>query len=333
MYHILHTKPFYWYTDESWQRVKLKSIAMEIINPLLISDEYFARGFIGNFIMYNKKVFFSTKGIILKTNNNQRPNTAESYKIADLVAEYLVNLRYASRQVRISLNDFIQSIISEPTIKLTHNPLPSPQHRIIPVWQSHISTAIDKQKLLSAEALMNKNIKMQPHNEIALDAYESYMGGDYRKTILYSAMSMEMLLNLQHDLSYKKIISSKSINKKYRVKKLSNEIFNREPVLENLMKSARYNFKMLLHEVPLYIYNYTFRYENQRLYEDINILHNTRNKIVHTGQIFTDKKEKLLPLSNDGAIKALETVRLLYLHFSDSFMNELLQEIRATKRK
>ncbi len=325
MNYIIYTKHFNWTLDHSWEKVYLKSIKMTLYNPLVISDEYDDKHFIGNFYEHDGKTFLTTTGLILKSSISKTPTKEELLKAGDVVANFFTKLRYASKQIYISKDGFVVAMNYQKQIKNTSN-LKAKKIKSIPLQHYYIVTGIDAHKIKQADKLMLDKVEEKSFNDISLDAYESYITKDYRKSILYSAMASEIILRHQYVDSYSKILGKKS--SKHRVIKVPVENKYKDPVIEHLLTSSKFNFDLLLHELPLYIFNSTIRYDKQKLYQDLKILHDTRNLIVHHGKVFSDKPTKiLLPLDRHGGKKGLETLHSLYKYFKDDYVDSLFVDL------
>jgi hypothetical protein len=61
----------------------------------------------------------------------------------------------------------------------------------------------------------------------------------------------------------------------------------KDPVFERLRESAKRNFTVLLHELPLYLHGKSMLVEEERLYQRLALLHSTRNDLVHAGAILS----------------------------------------------
>ncbi len=300
---------------------------MTLQNPLLISDEYADKKFIGNFYEHAGKTFLTTTGIILKSSGNTTPTREQLLKIGDIVSNFLMRLRYSTKQIYISKDGFVVAMNYQKQIKDSSNIKPA-KINMIPLRHYYMVTGVDDNKLKQADKLMLDKAEEKAYNDITLDAYESYIMKDSRKSILYSAMASEIILRHQYSDAYSEILSKKKKSSKYRVIQEPNEKKYKEPIIERLLDSSRNNFGLLLHEIPLYIFGNTFRYNNQKLYEDLTMLHETRNLIVHHGKVFSDKPtKKLLQLDRNGSKKALEILNSLYKHFKDNYVDDLLIDL------
>lgn len=324
MYYIIYTKYFDWTLDEKWTKVHLKSIGMDVFNPLFITDEYHQHGFIGNFYEYDNKTLLTSTGLIFKSSNDTTPTNEELSKVGELIVEFLLKLRYVSKQINITKDSFVLGISYQKQIIITTTKKPS-RINLIPISLSYVLTGIDNKKFKDADKVLSQNLEEKSYNEITLDAFESYIGKDFRKSILFSAIASEILLRHQYVDNYAIILKKKFLSKQYRALKDPSKNL-KEPIIEYLLEASKNKFDLLLHELPLYIFHYTFRYNKTKLYEDLKTLHYTRNFIVHHGKILTEEnpKKKLLSLNLDGAKKALTTLKLLYNNFNDDYANDIL---------
>ena len=150
------------------------------------------------------------------------------------------------------------------------------------------------------------NKKIPVYDTIFLDAISAFKVDDFRKTILYSAISIESILTNFISQKYESLKSEDEFSASYRFTKITvagQNTVKKDPIYEKLFSFQ--NFSMLLHELPLYILNKSLLIENENLYRDAISVYKTRNKIAHLGDIPLGS-EKVLPLNKEGAIKALK---------------------------
>jgi hypothetical protein len=331
MYYLLITNPIDWTLDKTWKSIHLKSIKLTFYNPLFFLDEYAKRGFIGTFFQIGHNYYLSTKGLIFGL--NERTILSET-EIAKSITKLMLKLRYISKQINISkdsvilidtFNRALRSASIEP-ITLDHAKVQRYIH----------SSRIDHKKIKIADKHLINGIEEKSYNEIALDAFESFINLDYRKCILYSAISSEVFLKHIYSDAYRKLLSNNKTNKRFRVVAEPTSKTDKEPIFEHLIEDSKYRFEILLHELPLYIYMFTFRYDYPSLYEKLNILHDTRNLIVHHGQIISNSKnkKKYLELNDKGAIESFNILKSLYNKFNDNYLDDLnleFEEIELNK--
>ena len=209
------------------------------------------------------------------------PTNSTTRSIADAfnkISRFLVNLRYISKQFEFPTgeNDFF--VISEveisrlPTVKFPLI-LPDTNTRI---RKDIVDTAITWRDV---EAATTHPIDFTPptFDTILLDAIRALTDGDYRRAILYAAMSVEIIAATTLDEVYTSTIKQGNASGNIRIAAIpqtdGRTIF-KDPVYEYL--SNKTDFAQLLHERPLYLLNRSLLIENTQLYQTALKLYRTK---------------------------------------------------------
>jgi hypothetical protein len=122
------------------------------------------------------------------------------------------------------------------------------------------------------------------YSDVLFDAINAAADGDYRKTILYSAIAVEVMAATRIDEMYDVARSVRPSDLRVVAMPVgAGHCAKKDPIFVELRKSARRNFKFWLHELPLYISRRSLMVEKPALYEGLLKLHHTRNDLVHGG--------------------------------------------------
>lgn len=152
------------------------------------------------------------------------------------------------------------------------------------------------------------------HVDVLLDALEAHVEHDYRRAILYSALAVETFALDDLDKAYSDVLVNRDIS--HRVQEIPGPgglKVVKDPIYDAI--SAGDNFARLLHERPLYLKNRSLLEEDDKLYRRALSVYGTRNKIAHKGTPPNDPKH--LPLSDSGAVEALETAIAVFRWLGD----------------
>jgi hypothetical protein len=151
---------------------------------------------------------------------------------------------------------------------------------------------------------------------LALDAVAG-RSSDYRRTVLYAAMSVEILAATLLDNAYEAARESphpsrgswhlidRTLPKERKIR--------RDPIYEALRSLARRNTAVLLHELPLYALGRSLMQEDEALYSKALVLQRARNELAHSGTV--SPKPERIELNQDGADEALGTARSIFAWF------------------
>jgi hypothetical protein len=299
-----------------------------LINPLLYSDiEKIEPQFPQNFIqkiepkrlsLVNEVAIFKTECILLGTELENMDDIfiefleTKSSDYVEIVYEYiyrfLQNLRQSSKQVSIStdiisteqftlskLPDLIFPLTTE-RIKLTQLSIKKYLVDTKATWQN-ISEADDN-------VITQKNTV---YEKLLLDAIHAYYVRDYRRALLYSAISLETLAAIRLDDEYELAIHNGNLKLQLRIVSFPQKkgnIVKKDPVYTMLRERAR--FLELLHEVALYILGKSLLLENHTLYQKAEKIYKTRNKIAHLGEP-NNNIQGIFYMNNEDTLQAIES--------------------------
>jgi hypothetical protein len=284
-----------------------------LLNPLLYCSlpqptsnrfEQFAPG----------KYFGLTSGIVLATNNDDVIQTYKSRGQEDfLVAERLcTRLRHLARQATIPS--------SEALLVLSYfeiDKLPTHQHSVILAPQGYtvqkywFVTAITTEHLRAVAAL-GLDFIPPTYEVLFLDGIAAHRGGDYRKAVLYAAMSAEVAFGSVIDEAYERIIESHN-DVRFRIIALpqaGGKLVYKDPIYEKLR--GRSDFNILIHELSLYVLGRSLLTDDEGLYQGAKRLYLTRNKLAHLGELPEGDANKLYTLDPKGALAAIATTVSLF---------------------
>jgi hypothetical protein len=206
-----------------------------------------------------------------------------SLDVAFFYVEYLVDsLRLTSRQVDIPRAVLGWTWLDCEDLPEPSFPNPEPNSELFLqgfVWD----TTATWKNLIDADAnLTNRTIPI--HEGLVIDAIHAYRSRDYRRVLLYAAISIETATATKLG----EIASSKGV---------------KDPVYAFLSEKSR--FAELLHEMPLYLMGRSLLVENEPLYQLAIKLYRTRNKIAHLGEP-PQGERSYLEMNKEDALKAIE---------------------------
>lgn len=266
-----------------------------ILNPLEYISKYKEQGFIDietNFT-FKGDSFIETRGIIFGRTPQYQLKIEEAW---DKVSDLFKFVKIYSLQYDLNYRHFHSFADAERLTKSNIAPKSVPyfgmhEHRYLTFlkWTDFIK--IDKAKA--------RGLQIPVHREIFLDAFSADFEGDYRKSILYFCMACETKLS---EILFNKYEELKSKNKLPH--SMSGPEGEKDPVYE-ILKKDKWQFKFKLHEQYIYLFGTSLLIENKTLYDNLCRLYNTRNKIVHEGEIKTPTSQ-LLTIDNSGSNQALD---------------------------
>ena len=152
--------------------------------------------------------------------------------------------------------------------------------------------------------------------EILFDAIDADAVGDHRKAILYSAIAVESMaatrIDEMHELAWR---DSDAGLRRVAIRTGTGDSVEKDPVFDRLRKDSERNFRLLLHELPLYILRRSLLLEDDHLHRDLMTLRSTRNDLVHSGTV---EPHARLPVDRHGAKQALDSAIRAYEWFGAS---------------
>lgn len=158
---------------------------------------------------------------------------------------------------------------------------------------------------IEASCAGSLDLKVPIFDTLFLDAISAHAAHDYRKSILYSAIALEsavaMVLDEQYEIKVKPFAAID-----WRMIELpiaGGKMARKDPIWELLKK--REDANSLLHEGALYILGRSLLVENQDLFQLVQRLRATRNKIVHHGEPPEPHTGQYLSIDGNGSSDAL----------------------------
>jgi hypothetical protein len=284
--------------------------AWSLLNPLLYSRLH--QPISNHFEHFAPHRYYGlTSGIVLATDNDAAIEAHKSGRPGEdlLIAESLrTRLRHLARQATIPT--------SEPLVHgyFEMDKLPTFQAGILApegytVQRYWFATAITAEHLRAAA--LSLEAVSPTHELLLLDAIAAHRGSDYRKAVLYAAMSAEVVFGTVIDEAYQQIVASGN-DPRFRIIVLplaGGKSIQKDPIYEKLR--ARSDFNALIHELALYILGRSLLMEDQGLYQSAKRLYHTRNKLAHIGELPEDDANPLYTLDSKGALAAIATSVLL----------------------
>lgn len=268
-------------------------------------------------------VIVRTSGIVFGTNQSQinaasvpfefdqakvigfsdSPDTIFAVVLA-YVERLAVSLRQTSRQVDIprTLTSAFRTELAElPDLDFPQKITDGKYFLQKYVWD----TAITWKHLLAADIeIVSKSTPI--HEKLILDAIHAFRDRDYRRALLYAAISIESLAAKKLDEVYSTVTQQQSPPNNLRVisrTQAGSAIVSKDPVYEFLFNKSR--FAERLHEVPLYLMGKSLLVENEPLYHKAIKLYRTRNKIAHLGEPPSEERS-CFEMNENDAVTAIE---------------------------
>ena len=261
----------------------------------------------GTWITASREIIIaiSDDEIVLAPDSQFNPDS-----VIELIAGLLWRLRHLSGQATLPRSETFESVWP---LGLDHIPafVPplAPGRGAIQSFMFH--TAITSEHIYLAA---NHGDVFDPptHEGLFLDAIEAYREYDYRKTILFAAMSTEVAFGFKIDNTYKKILAEHA-DERFRVIKRhlggANKVY-KDPIYEKLR--ARADFKTLINELALYVLCRSLISEKEDLYHRALRVYSTRNQLAHAGVLDENKADKAYSLDKKGAMSVLKTAIELF---------------------
>jgi hypothetical protein len=315
---------------------ELKSIAgWSILNPLVYfeiapSSEFFPiqTRLIG--MADDKTVLAQIDGLMFVAPPLANPDNFNSEQFAEYLNTFIEHLRHASKQADIARDVLAMSFdIELPELPTITFPVASKEQTTAIRYYIAI-TSITWENIKAADTtLVNKSLPV--FYTLLLDAILAYMEHDYRRAILYAAISAETVANIRLDEAYDKILHEGDPQQTIRLITIpqKKESIVKDPIYEYL--SNKTDFKQLIHERPLYLFRRSLLIENEQLYQAANKLYRTRNKIVHRGELSPGEETSHLEINDGGAKEAIECVINLFKWFevSETYVVPSTQFVRC----
>ena len=228
------------------------------------------------------------------------------------IDRFLQKLRYVCKNENIPTKLYGGDIIHQPVFFLD---LPEPDMPIARksdrsrgyILRNAIDKAITWTRVLQADALP-QDFEPPIYDGLLLDAISAYHSKDFRRAILFAAMSIEVAVSSTLDSIYEQDKIAGGTNLNLRTNKIRRpkraELF-KDPVYE-LLTSTGNSFNQLLHERCLYVLRKSLQFENENTYQLAIKVYKTRNKIVHYGYTPKISGEELVPINKSGAEASID---------------------------
>jgi hypothetical protein len=156
------------------------------------------------------------------------------------------------------------------------------------------------------------DLKVPIFDTLFLDAICAHAAHDYRKSILYSAIALESAVAMVLDEQYETKVKPSAATD-WRVIELpiaGGNTARKDPIWELLKKREDANY--LLHEGALYILRKSLLVENEGLFQLVQRLRATRNKIVHHGEPPEPNTDQYLTIDMEGSSDALNCANAVF---------------------
>jgi hypothetical protein len=179
------------------------------------------------------------------------------------------------------------------------------------VAKSIVATAITLEQI-EAACTYGPGFRAPIYDGVFLDAVGSHAAHDYRASILYSAIALEAVTALVLDQYFETSIKPHEA-KEWRVISRSiggGKAVRKDPIWELLRK--REDANSLLHEGALYVLGKSLLVEDEALFQRVQCLRATRNKIVHEGEPPESPSNQYLSLDIRGSSDALNCVDAVF---------------------
>jgi hypothetical protein len=254
-----------------------------------------------------------TTGIVLVTDNEDIIRAHRSRTQIDdlLVAERLLTaLRHLARQATIPTSEaLVRSYFEMDELPTCQPAVLAPERYTVQKYWFVTATTVGH---LRAAAALGLDFVPSTYEVLLLDSIAAHRGGDYRKAVLYAAMSAEIAFGSVIDEEYERIIASRS-DVRFRViamPQAGGKSVQKDPIYERLR--GRSDFNALIHELSLYVLGRSLLAEDERLYQNAKRLYLTRNKLAHLGELPEGDVSQLYPLDAKGALGAIATTVSLF---------------------
>jgi hypothetical protein len=258
---------------------------------------------------------------------------AETKEVMTIAGQMLTRLRHLSGQAKapqvrhlaiLALDD-IESI---PALEIDRG-IPGTRGKVsrylygTSITCEHIETAC-----------RTKDAEPEIFETLLLDAVSAYWANDFRTSILYAAMSMEVALGATIDAEYERVTAGLAVDPRVRVIRLpiaGGGFAVKDPIYERLKENT--HFPVKLHELPLYILGKSLLVDDQTLHLHAKTLYTTRNTLVHSGVVEDTASANVLSLGPDGAFKALDTAQkvLRWLNINTAVQLPVLEFVSASE--
>lgn len=223
--------------------------------------------------------------------------------ISDACTAFLKSLRHLSKQVDLPLG--AADVEVWEWLKVDALPVFTPavsRFTRMHIAGTIVETAITRENIEAACAAADI---FPVWDTLFMDAISAHGTRDYRKSILYSAMTVETASAMIMDAYYEEKIRPFQ-DDRWRVVEFDiagNQRTRKDPIWMLLMQ--REDAASLLHEGALYIWGRSLLKSDEPLFQLMKRLRSTRNKIVHQGEPPENVEGKYLTIDVAGSSDAL----------------------------
>lgn len=230
------------------------------------------------------------------------------------VEKFAFSLRLVSKQVAIS-----PQIVSSESIEINSLPYVS-----FPEVDSGTSlsflkkfiwdTAVTWSQIIKADEELS-NSTFQIYEKLFLDSIQAFEDYDFKRSLLYSAISAETFLTNKLDSIYESSILNSNSSLRIIADNSTGTIVYKDPIYEFLRSKSK--FAEYLHEFPLYLIGKSLKFEDQALYQKLIKLYKTRNHIAHLGEPI-EADVKVYEESYQNALEAITCTLSLFKWFGET---------------
>jgi hypothetical protein len=279
---FLLNRGIWWNVDRSFPRVlKIRGHEqLKFINPVLYK---FIEGAEFSPFTSNNVSTVGLNGAVLVCSSNLCFLVNDNYTLTEesrLVHQLLQKLRWISKQALI--DDQINLYTSCEIDKLPRVQIDNFEKRLGSIRTHIIDTAIKYSDVQRAVRLID--IAIPAYSTVFLDAIAAFHRGDYKTSVLYSAIAMDAAARNMVNKEYQQHIKRKRPASFLRISSRridKNNVKTEDAVYAYLTQNDR--FKQWLHEIPLYLLKRSLKFDNNVLYTSAIKLYEIRNGFVHTG--------------------------------------------------
>jgi hypothetical protein len=174
-----------------------------------------------------------------------------------------------------------------------------------------IATAITREQI-EAACVCGPEFRAPVYDGVFLDAVRAHSLHDYRASILYAAIALESAAALVLDKQFERVIKPFGA-KEWRVISrplAGGNVVRKDPIWDMLRK--REDANSLLHEGSLYILGKSLQVDDEVLFQLVQRVRASRNKIVHEGEPPESPSNQYLSLDISGSSDALNCVDAVF---------------------
>jgi hypothetical protein len=227
----------------------LRGTDWELLNPLLYLQT--SPGPAAPFTELDSREFTGgTDEIVFLHRNKNKNNLGKSdeSQVVERGLHLLTRLRHVSGQAKAPQKKHLATImIGEIETLPSFTPVPMPQFGPMQVSKYWYGVAVTDDHVKTA-AEQTEESEPDVYDTLFLDAIAAHLASDFRSSVLYAAMSMEVACGAAIDTHYAKIIAGQN-DPRYRIIRLpiaGGQVVVKDPIVEKLREAI--NFSIKLHE-------------------------------------------------------------------------------------